>query len=336
MNNFLVKFDLPQESSLKPGEELGKVFDLAILGGGPAGMTAGIYASRKQMNTVLISLDMGGQVAATMGVENYMGFQYINGSELAEKFSTQLKQFPLNLILEESISQAAQAPDNLFTVRTNQGRILSSRSLVIATGKRWRRLGVPGEEAYQGKGVAYCSTCDAPLFKGLAIAVVGGGNSAAGAALDLLALGCQVTLVNVVAGWQADPVLLERLQGRADLLDRRRVLEVLGDGRKVTGLRLGAVDNAETVLPVRGVFVEIGMVPNTEPFQGFVELNEKQEILVDCATRTSRPGVYGAGDCTNVPDKQIIIAAGEGAKAALAAYRYNLFTRLPLIEGRGI
>jgi NADH-dependent peroxiredoxin subunit F len=322
------KLDLPLED--QPDAEFlrGHRFDLVIVGGGPAGMTAAMYASRKQLDTILVSPDLGGQVLVTSGVENYIGYQYITGPELSQKFSAHIRQFPLKLLSPERVTAAAPRPDGDLQVTTDAGSEVRGRTLILATGKRWRKLGVPGEDAYLGRGVANCAVCDAPFFKGEAVAVVGGGNSAVTAAIDLLNVQGRVTVVNFSDGWQADPVLLERVRGRVDLLDAHRVLEVLGDGKRVTGVRIAPRDGGpERRLDVSGVFVEIGLLPNTELFRGFVDLNPQGEIVVDCATHTSRPGVYAAGDCTTVPEKQIVIAAGEGAKAALAAFAY--LNRLP-------
>jgi alkyl hydroperoxide reductase subunit F len=269
---------------------------------------------------------LGGQVLKTSGVENYMGYQYINGPELSQKFSEQVRQFSLKLIQGESVVNCKQTGDNLFVCRTDGGREISSRTLVLATGKRWRKLNVPGEDDYVGHGVVYCSVCDAPFFKGLPVVVAGGGNSAVSAALDLLHLNSTVTLVNFAEGWQADPVLMDQIRGRVALLDHHQILGIEGDGQRITGVKM--VDRAggsEKRIPAQGVFVEVGLIPNTEIFKGFVALNEYNEISVDCTSRTSRRGVFGAGDCTSVPEKQIIIAAGDGAKAALAAYHYIIY-----------
>lgn len=321
------KLGLPLEGGLQPGEETGRIFDLVILGGGPAGMTAAVYALRKQLRTVLISPDLGGQVLATSGVENYMGYQYITGPELSQKFYDQVRQFRLDLVEGERAVAVTEA-DGRFLTRTETGREFGSRALILATGKHWRQLQVPGEAEYLGRGVAYCAVCDAPFFKGRPVAIAGGGNSALTAAIDMLHLDSPVTVINYTDGWQADPVLLERLQGRAKLLDRHRILEILGDGRSVTGVRIVPRDGGEErVLAVQGVFVEIGLIPNTDLFRGFVDLNAENEVMIDCGSRTSRPGVFAAGDCTSVPEKQIIIAAGDGAKAALAAFKYITYTK---------
>lgn len=314
--------NLPQTSGLKSGEEQGKVFDLAILGGGPAGMTAAVYALRKELDLVLISPDLGGQVQWTSGVENYLGYQYITGPELAQKFSSQVQLFPVKLVVGESAVHAEQAGDE-FTVQTDGGREVRSRALILATGKRPRKLDVPGEREYVGRGVSYCSVCDGPFFKGLPVVVAGGGNSAMTSVLDMIHQGSPVTAINVADGWQADPLLMDRVRGKAALLDAHRVIAVEGDGAKMSGVKVAPRDGGkETLIPARGLFVEIGLCPNTGLFEALVDRNARGEILTDCGTRTSRPGVFAAGDCTAVPDKQIIIAAGDGAKAALAAYRF--------------
>ncbi len=315
------KLDLSQSERSDGASLRDHRFDLVVLGGGPAGLTAVMYASRKQLDTLLVSPDLGGQVLATGGVENYIGYQYLTGPELAQKFSDHARQFPLKLLTGERAVDVAEGSAGDFRVRTDAGSQVLGRTLILATGKRWRKLGVPGEDAYLGRGVATCAVCDAPFYRDQAVVVAGGGNSALTAALDLLNVGGTVTVVNASDGWQADPVLLERVRGRVELLDAHRILEVLGDGKVVTGVRIAPrTGGEERRLEVRGVFVEIGLLPNTEPFRGFVDLNAAGEIIVDGSTRTSRPGVYGAGDCTTVPEKQIIIAAGEGAKAALAVH----------------
>ncbi|MEW6517156.1 MAG: FAD-dependent oxidoreductase [candidate division FCPU426 bacterium] len=317
------KLDLPVEAGLKPGEEQDQVFELAIVGGGPAGMTAAVYALRKQLKIVMITPDLGGQVLWTGGVENYMGYQYISGPDLASKFSEQVRHFPLKLAQGESVTAVEEKAGPLFVLATNTGRTISARSLLIATGKRQRPLNVPGEKEYQGRGVSFCSICDGPFFKGLPVVVVGGGNSGISAALDMLELNSPVTVINFADGWQADPVLLDQVRGRAKLLDGHQLVAIEGEGGKVTGVAIRPRGGGpEQHVEARGVFIEVGLLPNTEFCRGLVELTPHGEIRVDDRARTSRPGVFAAGDCTTVPEKQIIIAAGEGAKAALTAYRY--------------
>lgn len=317
------KFDLPLNAGLLPGEEHDQVFDLAIAGAGPAGMTAAVYALRKQLKLVMVSPDLGGQVLWTRGVENYMGYQYIGGPDLAKKFSDQVRQFPLKLAQGESVTAIAEQAGKGFQLATSAGRRISARSVLVATGKRQRPLNVPGEKDYLGRGVSFCAICDGPFFKGQPVVVVGGGNSGISAALDMLELGSPVTVLNLADGWQADPVLLKQVAGRAQLLDAHRLAAIEGDGSRVTAAVIRPRDGGpERRLEARGVFIEVGLLPNTEFCRGTVALNQHGEIVVDGHARTSRPGVFAAGDCTTVPEKQIIIAAGEGAKAALTAYRF--------------
>ncbi len=318
-----LNLDLPQKLTMQEGEEENKIFDVAILGGGPAGMTAAVYLVRKEMDTVMISPDLGGQVLWTSGIENYMGYQYITGPELSKKFSDQINQFPIRLAQTQAVTSIRQDEQGLFHTTTDARKTFISRSVIIATGKRSRPLGVPGEDEYRGKGVSYCSICDGPFFKGKSVVIAGGGNSAATAALEMVGLRSPVTMVNYAEGWQADPIIMDKLKHQVTLLDHHQVLAIMGNGRQVTGLTVKARPDGEArKIETQGVFIEIGLLPNTDPFKGFVDLNQRGEIMTDCFSRTSRPGVYAAGDCTSVPEKQIIIAAGDGAKAALAAYRF--------------
>ncbi len=318
-----LNLDLPQQLTMQEGEEQQKTFEVAILGGGPAGMTAAVYLARKQLDTVMITPDLGGQVLWTSGIENYMGYQYITGPELSKKFSEQITQFPIRLAQGQSVAAIRQDEQGLFHMTSDTDKTFVSRAVIIATGKRSRPLGVPGEEEYRGKGVSYCSICDGPFFKGKSVVIAGGGNSAATAALEMIGLGSPVTMINYAQGWQADPLIMDKLKDRVTLLDNHQIETIRGNDQQVTGITVqdrsgGAVKE----LDAQGVFVEIGLLPNTGPFKGFVDLNQWGEINTDCFSRTSRPGVYAAGDCTSVPEKQIIIAAGDGAKAALAAYRF--------------
>ncbi|MBN1596554.1 FAD-dependent oxidoreductase [candidate division FCPU426 bacterium] len=315
-------FKLPQEAHLDLHSAPDTIYDVCILGGGPAGLTAAIYAARKQLDTVLISPNLGGQVLSTSGIENYMGFQFIQGAELAVKFSEQIGRFPLKIAQQQQATKVEKR-DEKFAVYTDADQSLWCRAVIIATGKRWKNLNIPGEEQYRGRGVSYCSVCDGPFFKGKPVLVAGGGNSALTAAVDMLGLGSQVSVVNISPQWQADEVLLAQVQGRAELYAGHALREIHGDGGKVTGATLVPVKGGpEKTLAVAGVFIEIGLVPNTEVFKTVVDLNMAGEVNVNCMCQTSQPGIFAAGDCTNVPDKQIIIAAGEGAKAALSAYRF--------------
>lgn len=298
-----------------------ETYDVLILGGGPAAMTALVYAARKLLKVALVTAEFGGQVGETSAIENYMGFQTITGKELVARFKEQVQGFDVPVAEGERVERV-RLEGGLFEVATAGGAVFRGRTVIYATGKRSRRLNVPGEAELAGKGVAYCATCDAPFFKGKRVVVAGGGNSALTAVVDLLKVATEVTAVNFVEGWQADPVLLEaaRRHGHLRLLDLHAVKAIEGRERveavRVEDRRTGE----ERLLAAEGVFVEIGLLPNTDPVRGLAALNPAGELLVDCHCRTDVEGLFGAGDATTVPYKQIIISAGEGAKAALAAY----------------
>ena len=303
--------------------ELDVIYDLLILGGGPAAMSAAVYAARKMMRLAIITKDFGGQVRETSEVENWMGFQSINAKDLADMFEEHVKSFDIPVSLGTATVECKKEADT-FRVRTEDGRVFSSRTVIVATGKRHRPLEVPGGKELVGRGVAYCATCDAPFFKGKRVVVAGGGNSAFTTAVDLLKVGAEVTLVNFIKGWQADAALQARVKqtDQVSLLDHHQVVRIEGKDR-VTGVVVKDRENErEAKLDVDGIFVEIGLIPNNESVKDLVDLNEQGEVIVDCSCRTSVEGLYGAGDVTTVPHKQIVIAAGEGAKAALSAYDY--------------
>ena len=296
-------------------------YDLLILGGGPAAMSAAIYAARKMLKVAMVAMDYGGQVAWTSEIENYLGFMTISGQELVDRFVEQVKEFKVPVAKGEKVVKVEKG----FSVHTESGASFAGNTVLLATGKRDRPLNVPGEEELVGHGVAYCSTCDAPFYKGKKVAVAGGGNSAFTAALDLLKVDATVTLVNFVEGWQADPVMIESARkygDRVKYLDQHEVVRIEGSG-KVSGVVVkDRKSGEETQLDVSGIFIEIGLLPNSEPVDGLVDLNEHKEVVIDCFCRTSLEGLYAAGDVTTVPHKQIVISAGEGAKAALSAFDY--------------
>ena len=303
--------------------ELDVIYDLLILGGGPAAMSAAVYAARKMMRLAIITKDFGGQVRETSEVENWMGFQSINAKDLADMFEEHVKSFDIPVSLGTATAECKKEADT-FKVHTEDDRVFSSRTLIVATGKRHRPLEVPGGKELVGRGVAYCATCDAPFFKGKRVVVAGGGNSAFTTAVDLLKVGAEVTLVNFIKGWQADAALQARVEqtDQVSLLDHHQVVRIEGKDR-VTGVVVKDRENErEAKLDADGIFVEIGLIPNNESVKDLVDLNEQGEVIVDCSCRTSVEGLYGAGDVTTVPHKQIVIAAGEGAKAALSAYDY--------------
>jgi alkyl hydroperoxide reductase subunit F len=309
------------EEAKEPEPEV--TYDLLILGGGPAAMSAAVYAARKMMTLAIITKDFGGQVRETSEVENWLGFQSINAKDLVDMFQEHVKGFDIPVSIGPATVEVKRDVD-FFKVRTDDGRIYSGRTLILATGERHRPLNVPGEKELVGRGVAYCATCDAPFFKGKKVLVVGGGNSAFTTAMDLLKVGAEVTLVNFVKGWQADETLKQRVRqtDKVSLLDYHQVVRIEGRDRVTAVVVRNREDEEEEKLDASGVFVEIGLLPNNESFKDLVELNEQGEVIVDYSCRTSVEGIFGAGDVTTVPHKQIVIAAGEGAKAALSAYNY--------------
>lgn len=299
------------------------VYDLIVIGGGPAAMTAAVYAARKLLQLAVVTKDFGGQVAWTSDIENYLGFQIIAGKELVEKFREQVEQFDIPVARDEDVV-AVRREGDIFSVSTAGGTKYQARTVIIATGKRSRPLNVPGEQELLGKGVAICATCDAPLFKGKKVVVAGGGNSAFTAVIDLAQVAREVTVVNFASGWQADEVMLETIRNysHVDLIDNHQVMRIEGSGR-VEGVRIkDRQSGEEKLLPADGIFIEVGLLPNSGPVKDLAELSPAGEIAVDCGCRTSVKGLFGAGDVTTVPYKQIIISAGEGAKAALSAYEY--------------
>ena len=304
-----------------------KIYDVLIVGGGPAGLTAAVYCMRKGAVTGIIVKEIGGQVAVTSAVENYMGYRYINGVDLVEKFKDQVLQFGIDY--DEGGSVAAVEPGEVVRVRMEDGRVFSARSLIAATGKSWRKLGVPGEEELTGRGVAYCSTCDGPFFAGKKVAVVGGGNSGLEAAIDLARIAESVVLVQFLDELTGDRVLRDTLGEFTNVryLFGREVTRINGSDSVESVMVRDRKSGAEETIEADGIFVEIGLIPNSGVFRGVLELNEAGEIMVDCACRTNVPGIFAAGDVTDVPFKQIIVAGGEGAKAALSACTYALTRR---------
>jgi len=298
------------------------LYDLIIIGAGPAGMTAAVYAARKKMNALLLSKDHGGQLLWTSGIENYMGFQFIEGFELMQKFEEQVKQFPLEQRIGQGAVSLAQV-DGGFEIGTDAGESYQARAVIIATGKRPRQLGVPGEEELKGRGVTYCATCDGPLFAGEKVAVIGGGNSALEAADDMIKIAEHVHLISLTA-LDGDQVIIDRVKDAANvtILVEHTVTEIHGSGR-VEGVTVKDLRTGEqSRLDVGAVFIEIGLIPNSEFAKGISKRNELDEIEVDQGCELGVPGLFAAGDVTNVPEKQIVVAAGEGAKAALRAQRY--------------
>lgn len=308
-------------------------YELLILGAGPAGMTAAVYAARKQMDVLVISENVGGQATWSAGIENYLGFIFIPGPDLVEKFEEHVRTF--NIPREfTSVSKLTRHGDE-FVVDTADGHSYTAKAVIVATGKSPKTLGVPGEKEFTGKGVTYCATCDGPLFAGMDVAVIGGGNSGLDAAVQLMKICPKVYVVERGPELRADAIMVNHVKAAAnvEILTRTAVKTVTGDAF-ASGVTVSHVDSGvERKLDVKGVFVEVGLTPNTDFIRGVVRLNPLGEIPVDCAARTGIPGLYAAGDVTDVPEKQIIIAAGDGAKAALGAYSY--LVRLPVADDWG-
>jgi alkyl hydroperoxide reductase subunit F len=304
-----------------------ELFDVVIAGAGPAGMTAAVFTARKGLKTLVISKDIGGQVNWTTVVENYMGFREINGPDLMAKFEEQMKGHHLTYKQDEVALVERLGNGSIRVIGKKSGSHLGRR-LIIATGKRPRTLDVPGEAEYRGKGVSYCSTCDAPLFRGASVAVVGGGNSGLQSVTDLLGIGAGTVHLITDQELTGDQMLIDRVKSdpRVEIYPYRQVLAITGD-KFVTGLTMKHHEGKEETLAISGVFVEIGLVPNAG-FADGLDKNERGEIVIDCQCRTSWNGVFAAGDVTNVPEKQIIVASGEGAKAAIRVWESIIHQRV--------
>lgn len=317
-----MEFILPEEIKEVPVEE-DKLYDLIIIGAGPAGMTAAVYAARKKLDTLVISKNVGGQTLLAPGVETYMGYQYITGRELMRKFEEQVRQFPIALSIGGEVTKL-RVEDKFFAVLTsNSNKRFKGKAVIIASGRRAKSLNVPGEKELLGRGVSYCATCDVPLFGGMDVAVIGSGNSAITAVNDLAKYARKI--YNIVRfSVKADSILVEKAEksGKVEFLSGYGVREIKGKDKVESIVIRHIKSDKEVVLDVGGVFIEIGAIPNVEFAKDVVELNELKEIVVDCECKTSVGGIFAAGDVTNAPEKQIIVAAGEGAKASLSAYRY--------------
>jgi alkyl hydroperoxide reductase subunit F len=300
-------------------------FDVLVVGGGPAGAAAAIYTARKGIRTGVAAERFGGQVLDTLAIENFISVKETEGPKLARALEEHVRQYEvdiMNLQRAEALIPAGQA-GGLHEVRFAGGASLKAKAVIVATGARWREMNVPGEAEYRTRGVAYCPHCDGPLFKGKRVAVIGGGNSGIEAAIDLAGIVAHVTVIEFDAQLRADAVLQRKLNSlpNVTVLTSAQTTEVKGDGQKVTGL-VYRDRNSEAVheLELEGIFVQIGLVPNTDWLKGTLELTPRGEIVVDARGETSLPGVFAAGDVTTVPYKQIVIAMGEGAKAALGAF----------------
>jgi len=308
-------------------------FDVLIVGGGPAGASAAVYAARKGIRTGVVTERFGGQVLDTMGIENFISVKETEGPKLAAALENHVKTYDVDIMNLQRAVELRQADENgLVTVKLASGAELKSRSVILSTGARWREMNVPGEREYRGKGVAYCPHCDGPLFKGKRVAVVGGGNSGVEAAIDLAGIVAHVTLIEFDGRLRADEVLQRKLRSLPNVrvIVSAQTNEVHGAGGKVSGLTYkDRATGGLHRLELEGVFVQIGLLPNTEWLEGTVALTPRGEIEVDARGQTSLPGVFAAGDATTVPYKQIVIAMGEGSKAALGAFDHLIRASAP-------
>ena len=309
-------------------------FDVLVIGGGPAGAAAAVYAARKGIRTGVAAERFGGQVLDTLAIENFVSVQYTEGPKLGVALEQHVREYDVDVMNLQRAEQLipASGPGGLIEVRLASGASLKSRSVVLSTGARWRQMGVPGEDRYRNKGVAYCPHCDGPLFKGKRVAVIGGGNSGVEAAIDLAGIVEHVTLLEFDSKLRADEVLQRKLRSlpNVDVLVSAQTTEVLGDGQKVNALVYRDRESGQShTVELAGVFVQIGLLPNTEWLKGTVELSPRGEIVIDDRGATSVPGVFAAGDATTVPYKQIVIAMGAGSTAALSAFDHLIRTSAP-------
>jgi len=312
-------------------------FDVLVVGGGPAGAAAAIYAARKGIRTGVAAERFGGQVLDTMAIENFISVKETEGPKLAAALEQHVREYEVDIMnLQRATALVPAGDDGLVEIKLENGASLKSRSVILSTGARWRQMNVPGEDQYRNKGVAYCPHCDGPLFKGKRVAVIGGGNSGVEAAIDLAGLVTHVTLLEFDDKLRADEVLQKKLRslGNVTIITSALTQEVLGDGQKVTGLvyqdRVGGDSHR---VELEGIFVQIGLLPNTEWLKDTVALSPRGEILIDDRGQTSVPGVFAAGDCTTVPYKQIVIAMGAGSTAALSAFDHLIRTSVPKSSG---
>lgn len=306
-------------------------YDVLIVGGGPAGAAAAIYAARKGIRTGVVAERFGGQVADTLGIENFISVTETEGPKLVAALEEHVRQYDVDVIKLQRANALSEGSEYL-ELGLESGATLKARSVVLATGARWRQMNVPGEDTYRNKGVAYCPHCDGPLFKGKRVAVIGGGNSGVEAAIDLAGIVSHVTLIEFDHQLRADAVLQRKLGSLPNvrIITSAQTTEVLGDGQRVNGLTYTDRKSGDSHrVELEGIFVQIGLLPNSDWLKGSVELSSRGEVVVDARGQTSLPGVFAAGDVTTAPYKQIIIAMGEGSKAALSAFDHLIRQSAP-------
>jgi alkyl hydroperoxide reductase subunit F len=296
-----------------------RIYDLIIIGAGPAGITAAVYAARKKIDTLVVTKDIGGQAALSGDIQNYTGYQFISGPELAEKFEEHMRKFNFDIRENEEVTKLVTKQNNFLVVTDKNS--YRAKTVIIASGKKSRELGVSGEKEFKNKGLVYCATCDAPLFSEDDVAVIGGGNSALDATLQLMNIANYVYIINIADYLTGDEIMQEKIRKskKVSILNNSQVIEILGDNF-VNAIKIEK-DKKEETLAVQGIFVEIGLIPNSD-FAVDLNKTKSREIKVNNKNETNIPGIFAAGDVTDVFEKQIIIAAGEGAKATLSVFRY--------------
>ena len=316
----IVGFDSQRLNQLFGTPEPDSVYDVLIIGAGPAGLTAAVYCARKMLKTMVLSENIGGQALESWAIENYMGYRMVTGEDLMKKFEEQIRSLDIRVELDHA--SAVSANNGLFDIKTVSDAVYRAKSIILTQGKRPRKLDVLGEERFIGRGISICSTCDGPLFKGKNVAVVGGGNSALQTAIEMSGIARSVSLI-VRSSIRADEAYTRALAEKPNITVHltSRITALHGD-QFLTGVTVQDSQGSVQEIDLDGVFVDIGWIPNTDFLGGFVQLNELREIITDQNCHTSVPGVFAAGDVTSVKSKQIIIAAGEGAKAALEVYEY--------------
>jgi NADH-dependent peroxiredoxin subunit F len=322
LSEIIAKLDTGTEKREAAKINYKEAFDVLVIGGGPAGASAAVYSARKGIRTGVVAERFGGQVMDTMAIENFISVQATEGPKLVSALEEHVKSYDVD-IMNLQRAKSLSSVDGMVEVELESGAVLSSKSVIVSTGARWREMNIPGEQQYRGHGVAYCPHCDGPLFKGKDVAVVGGGNSGVEAAIDLAGIVNHVTLLEYNDSLRADGVLQNKLRSLSNvtIITQAQSTEVLGDGQKVIGLEYNdrTIDEVKTI-DLAAVFVQIGLLPNTDWLKGTIDLSPYGEIEIDPRGQTSMPGVFAAGDVTTVPYKQIIIAMGEGAKSALGAF----------------
>lgn len=322
LGDLLAKLEEKYGSATTASATAVKNYDVVVVGGGPAGVSAAIYSARKGLKVALLAERVGGQVKETLGIENLISTPKTTGEVVASNLKLHLEDYPIDILEHRKVEHVEMDGRNkrIFVLG---GEVFVAQALIIATGASWRKLNVPGETEYIGRGVAFCPHCDGPFYKGKHVAVVGGGNSGIEAAIDLAGICSKVTVLEFMDTLKADQVLQDKARSlpNVEILMSRQSLEVVGNGEKVVGLKIkDRLTDEESVIDLDGIFVQIGLAPNSTVFKDLVDSTRSGEIAIDTHCRTNIPGIYAAGDVTTVPYKQIIIAMGEGAKAALSAF----------------